>query len=78
MKVQTEKNPTLVKIGEKVKRLRKTNPDYANYEVFAWENKINKITVYRIETGQNYKMDSLLRVLDALNVNVSDFFSDIS
>lgn len=77
MQTNTEKNPTLIKIGEKVKMLRKSIPKYANYEHFAWQNNINKITVYRIESGHNYKLDSLLRVLDALDVKLSDFFSDI-
>jgi transcriptional regulator with XRE-family HTH domain len=73
----TDRNPVLVLIGKKVRELRRLNSDYANYEVFAWENRINKSTVYKIETGQNYQIDSLLRVLGALDVSLSEFFSGI-
>ena len=77
MIAEKEKNPTLVQIGEKVRKLRKQNPNYINYERFAEANNINKVTLQRIESGQNFKMDSLLKVLDALGVGLTDFFSDI-
>ena len=67
----------LLKIGEKVRKLRKANPEYVNYEVFAFTNKINKGTIQRIERGDSFNMESLLKVLDALNVPVSVFFKDI-
>ena len=72
-----EKNPVLVAIGEKVRKLRKKNPDYDNYEVFAFTHKINKVTLARIERGENYNMESLFKVLNALGVSLSEFFSDI-
>lgn len=71
------KDQRLMKIGNKVRQLRKSNPDFANYEVFAFTFKINKGTVQRIERGDSFNMDSLLKVLDSLNVKVSDFFNDI-
>ena len=72
-----KKDERLIKIGNKVRQLRKSNPEYVNYEVFAFTFKINKGTVQRIERGDSFNMDSLLKVLDSLNVKVSDFFSDI-
>ena len=78
MKAEKQKNPTLVKIGEKIRRLRKQNPDYKNYEIFAFTFKWNKVTLQRIERGENYNMESLLKVLKALDVGLSEFFKDIA
>jgi transcriptional regulator with XRE-family HTH domain len=74
---KTDKDPTLIKIGAKIRKLRKQNPDYVNYEVFAFTHRINKVTLQRIERGDNYNMESLLKVLKVLNIGLSDFFKDI-
>ncbi|MBN2836155.1 MAG: XRE family transcriptional regulator [Candidatus Delongbacteria bacterium] len=75
--LEKEKNPVLIRIGEKIRMLRKQNPDFDNYEVFAFTHKINKVTLQRIERGENYNMESLLKVLNALDVSLSNFFSDV-
>jgi transcriptional regulator with XRE-family HTH domain len=72
-----EKDQRLVEIGKKVRQLRKSNPDFINYEVFAFTHRINKVTLQRIERGDNYNIESLLKVLDALGVKISTFFSGI-
>lgn len=63
-------------IGEKVRELRKLN-GFDNYEVFAFTFKINKTVIQHIERGEGYNIESLLRVLDALNIRLSDFFKGI-
>jgi hypothetical protein len=60
----------LKEIGEKVKAERKVINK--NYEKFAIENQINKVTLFRIETGENYKMSSLLQVLNAIEISLED------
>jgi transcriptional regulator with XRE-family HTH domain len=77
MESTEEKDQRLIRIGEKIRQLRKANDDFKNYEVFAFTHKINKVTLQRIERGENYNMESLLKVLDALGVKLSDFFKDI-
>ena len=72
-----EKDRRLVTIGEKIRMLRKSNPDFINYEVFAFTHRINKVTLQRIERGENYNIESLLKVLDALDVKLTDFFNDL-
>jgi transcriptional regulator with XRE-family HTH domain len=57
-------------LGAKVKTKRKVINK--NYEKFAIENKINKVTLLRIETGDNYKMSSLLQVLNAIGISIED------
>jgi predicted transcriptional regulator len=60
----------LKEIGLKVKLRRKVVNK--NYEKFALEHNINKVTLYRIETGDNYKMSSLLQVLNAIGISIED------
>ena len=72
-----KKDERLIKIGNKVRQLRKSHPEFLNYEVFAFTYKINKGTIARIERGDSFNMDSLLKVLDALDVKLTTFFADI-
>ena len=71
------KDGRLLKIGNKVRQLRKSHPEFLNYEVFAFAHKINKGTIQRIERGDSFNMDSLLKVLDALDVKLATFFADM-
>jgi transcriptional regulator with XRE-family HTH domain len=60
----------LKEIGEKVRLKRKAINN--NYEDFAHEHNINKVTLNRIETGDNFKMSSLLQVLNAIGMSIED------
>ena len=81
MKKQSETDiPTdiqykLKEIGGLVREHRKSIEK--NYEVFARNHKINKVTLARIEGGQNFTMSSLLLVLKSLGISPSDFFKDL-
>jgi transcriptional regulator with XRE-family HTH domain len=59
-------------IGLMVRELRKAN--CKNYVEFAEEHKINKVTLLRIENGENFKMSSLLQVLNALEITIEELF----
>lgn len=72
-----DKDPILKFIGDKVRTIRKSYPEYANYEVFAYKNDINKVTLSNIEKGENHNIASLIKVLKALNVSIEDFFTGI-
>lgn len=72
-----DKDPVLLKIGEKVRLLRKSNPEYINYEVFAFKNNINKVTLSKIEKGENHNIASLIKIIRALDITVEDFFKGI-
>ena len=65
----------LKKIGGLVREHRKAIEK--NYEVFAKKHDINKVTLARIEGGQNFTMSSLLTVLAILDISPRDFFNDI-
>ena len=62
-------------IGEKVREMRKKkNP---NYEAWSYLNGINKVSLNRIERGENVTMKMLLEILHKLDVSPHDFFNDI-
>lgn len=62
----------LTKIGEKVRMHRRGIN--ANYEIFALEHHINKVTLQRIESGKNYTMSSFIELLNIMDVTIEEFF----
>ncbi|MFB6318401.1 helix-turn-helix domain-containing protein [Saccharicrinis sp. FJH54] len=61
-------------IGKKIRNLRKENCN--NYETFCKIHNFNKVTIFRLESGDNYRISTLIQVLDALNLTLGEFFSD--
>ncbi len=66
----------LVKIAEKIKRLR-VEKGYTSYEQFAWEHNINRVQYWRIEKGANITLTSLIKVLEIHGLTLKEFFSDL-
>lgn len=65
----------LKEIGAKVRTHRKSA--YKNYEDFAKAYKFNKVTISRLENGENFTMSSLIQVLRVLDISLEDFFNGI-
>lgn len=65
----------LKEIGTRVRTHRKLK--YKNYENFAEIHKFNKVTISRLENGENFTMTSLVQVLRVLEISLEDFFSGI-
>jgi hypothetical protein len=62
-------------IGDKVRELRKQiNP---NYEAWSFLNNVNKVSLSRLERGENVTTKMLLQILQKLGVSAMDFFKDI-
>ena len=66
----------LIEIGAHVKDLRIKNTG-ESYEVFARKNGINKISQWRLENGENFLMNNLLKVVDGLGISMEEFFSGV-
>lgn len=66
----------ILQIASKIKRLR-IDAGYSSYEFFAWDNEIPRMQYWRMEKGTNFTISSLLRVLDAHNISLEDFFKDL-
>lgn len=66
----------LVQIGEKVRKLRKENSP--NYEDFALEKNINKVTLNKIENGKSVSIKLFISVLQKLQItSLEDFFKGL-
>ncbi len=66
----------IVKIAERVRQLRKEK-GYVSYDYFAWENKIPRVQYWRMEKGTNFTVKNLLRILDAHDMTLKEFFDGI-
>jgi transcriptional regulator with XRE-family HTH domain len=63
----------LQKVGKRIRQLRIAK-GYKNYEIFAYEKSLPRAQVGRYEKGQDLKFSSLLKVLNALDISLQDFF----
>jgi len=72
-----EKDPKeeLKKLGQRIKELRILK-GYTSYETFAYEHNISGAQVGRYENGHDIRDTTLPRVIDALGVTPSEFFSE--
>ncbi|MEZ5016119.1 MAG: helix-turn-helix domain-containing protein [Flavipsychrobacter sp.] len=68
-----DKEQVLKAIGNKMKTLRKQK-GYKNYETFAYENEIPRAQYGRYERGSDLKLTNFLKVLDALDISLHEFF----
>lgn len=65
----------LVQIGEKIRKLRKAKSP--NYEDFARNNNINKVTLNKIEKGDNVSLRLFINVIQKLGISLQDFFKGL-
>ena len=65
----------LKKLGNRIKTLR-IKADHHHYEKFAYQNNIGRILLRRAELGGNINYKNLLKIIKALEVSPSEFFSD--
>lgn len=63
------------KIGKRLKQLRES-AGYTSAEDFAYEIDMARAQYAEYEQGVNMKMSSLLTILDAHGVTLSEFFSE--
>lgn len=66
----------LARIGRRLKELR-LQRGYSNYEQFAFDHNIPRAQYGRYENGQDMRISSFLKVLDALQVTPEEFFKDL-
>lgn len=69
-------NSRLSQIGNRVRALRKANTSLSA-EDFANEKGFDRVQYSRIENGANITMKTLLKVVDAHNITLKEFFSDL-
>jgi hypothetical protein len=65
----------LKQLGNRIKGLR-VDAGYTNYENFAFEHDIPRAQFGRYERGEDLRYTSLLKICEALDISVKDFFSE--
>jgi transcriptional regulator with XRE-family HTH domain len=64
-------------IAERLKTLRKEK-GYSNYEHIAFELEMSRSAYWRIESGENFEMKTLIKICRLLNVTLEEFFNGIN
>ena len=75
-KVIISKIPEIERIAQRLKELRK-NAGYKNYEHIAHELEMSRSSYWRLESGQNFELKTLVKVCKLLEVTLEDFFTGI-
>ena len=73
-KTQISKDDRLAQMGNYIRTLRKTNTNLSA-EDFANEKGFYRVQYSRIENGANITMRTLLKVIDAYNMTLKEFFN---
>jgi transcriptional regulator with XRE-family HTH domain len=69
----TAETKQLKQVGDRLKYYRK-KAGYTNYEYFAYENNISRPQYGKYEAGANIQLNTLIKILKALNVSLEEFF----
>jgi len=72
---EKELDPRIMNIGRKLEAIRK-EAGYTSYENFAIDMGIPRMLYWRLEKGTNFTITSLLRVMDAHEMTLQEFFAD--
>ena len=63
-------------ISQKLKEIRLWK-GYTSYETFAFENDLNRVQYWRIESGKNITLKTLIKVLDIHKISLGEFFKNL-
>ncbi len=72
-KIDTDK--ILQQVGERIKQLR-VKKGYTSYEYFAYDHNISRAQFGRYEKGQDLRFSSLIKILNAFDISIQEFFSE--
>ncbi len=76
MAKKTENLLELKLIGERLKELRKTH-GYSNYEHIAYELDMSRSAYWRLESGENFELKTLIKICRFLGLTMTEFFEGI-
>ncbi len=65
----------LEQLGNRIKELRILK-GYSNSEFFAYENEINRSQYGKYERGEDMRVSSLFKIIEAHKMTVKDFFGE--
>lgn len=68
--------PELKAIAKRLKELRKEK-GYSNYEHIAFDLAMSRSAYWRLETGANFELKTLIKICGVLGVSLEEFFKGI-
>lgn len=71
-----EQEKRIKQIGERIKDLR-IRSGYTSYETFATDHDLPRKNYWRLETGYNFNITTLLRILEIHKMTLDEFFKDL-
>ena len=66
----------LIAIALRLKELRKAK-GYSNYEHIAFDLEMSRSAYWRLETGVNFELKTLIKICRLLDVSLDEFFKGI-
>jgi transcriptional regulator with XRE-family HTH domain len=76
MKATTKEKPkNVLLLAKRIKELRK-KAGYTSYETFAYDHNITRSQWGRYERGEDLRFTSLVKVCQAFNITLEEFFSE--
>lgn len=74
--MKKDKKDHLKAIGNRIKELR-IQAGYTSYETFATDNNMPRKNYWRLENGNNFTMNTLLKITNIHNITLEEFFKDL-
>ncbi|OJW78658.1 MAG: transcriptional regulator [Bacteroidetes bacterium 46-16] len=71
----TDASEYIKKLGERIRTLR-IKKGYSSHEIFAYEHNFPRAQYGRYERGQDIKYSSLLKLVEAFDMTLEEFFSE--
>lgn len=74
---KAEKIPELSVIANRLKQLRKER-GYNNYEHIAFDLDMSRSAYWRLESGENFNLKTLIKICNLLDITLEDFFTGVN
>lgn len=76
MDQKTDYSESYKAIALRLKELRKAH-GYKNYEHIAFELNMSRSAYWRLESGANFEIKTLIKICELFKITMSDFFEGI-
>jgi transcriptional regulator with XRE-family HTH domain len=77
MNEETDYSVTYKAIANRLKELRKAK-GYKNYEHIAFELNMSRSAYWRLESGANFELKTLIRICILFKISLAEFFEGVT
>jgi transcriptional regulator with XRE-family HTH domain len=74
---KSDKLPELLAVSKRLKELRKEK-GYNNYEHISYDLEMSRSAYWRLESGENFSLKTLVKVCKLLGVTMEEFFEGVN